>query len=75
VTETTLTAEWHIDLVGIWTSVPITRTTDGTDTLGNGVTLTVASNDAAPDDITIKIPRINAAPGAKLFARLKATKP
>jgi autotransporter-associated beta strand protein len=75
IAETTLTAEWDIDLAGIWTSVPITRTTDGTDTLDNGVTVTVASNAAAPDDITVKIPRINAAPGAKLFARINAAKP
>ena len=75
IAETTLTAEWDIDLAGIWTSVPITRTTDGTDTLDNSVTVTVASNAAAPDDITVKIPRINAAPGAKLFARINAAKP
>ena len=73
-TEATLTAEWDVDLAGTWTSVAITRATDGTDTLANGVTVTVATNGASPDDIIVKIPRVNAV-GNKLFGRIKATKP
>jgi hypothetical protein len=72
IAETTLTAEWDVDLAGIWTSVLINRTTDGTDSLANGVTVTVATNGTSPDDITVKIPRSNA-PGGSLFARIKAT--
>ena len=75
VSETTLTAEWDVDLAGIWTSVPVNATTAGIHTYDNGVTVTVVTNDAAPDDITVKIPRSNAAPGTTLFARLKATQP
>jgi fibronectin-binding autotransporter adhesin len=74
VAETTLTAEWDVDLVGTWTSVPINQTAAGTYNLPNGVTVTVVTHDAAPDDITVRIPRSNAV-GDKLFARLKATQP
>ena len=74
VTETTLTAEWDVDLAGTWTSVPVNETAAGTYNYANGVTVTVVTNDAAPDDITVRIPRSNAV-GGKLFARLKATQP
>jgi autotransporter-associated beta strand protein len=70
----TLTAEWDVDLAGSWTSVAITRTTDGNDTLANGVNVAVATNGSQPDDITVRIPRANAVDG-KLFGRIRATQP
>jgi hypothetical protein len=71
---TTLSAEWDVDLAGTWTSVAITRTTDGNDTLANGVNVAVVTHGAQPDDITVRIPRANAV-GDKLFGRIKATQP
>jgi fibronectin-binding autotransporter adhesin len=73
ITEATLTAEWDVDLAGSWTSVPINETAAGTYNYPYGVTVTVVTNDAASDDITVRIPRTNAVDG-KLFARLKAVK-
>lgn len=53
-----------------WTSVPL-GAASATD--GNGVIVTVEENDAAPDDITISIPRALATED-KLFGRLQVTK-
>lgn len=74
VTETTLSTEWDVDLTGTWTSVAVDQTVAGSYNYANGVIVTVVTNAAAPDDITVKIPRSNAV-GGKLFARLKATRP
>lgn len=53
-----------------WTSVPITAA-DSTQ-LPSGVIIEVAENGAAPDDITIRIPRTHAVDG-KLFAQIRVS--
>jgi hypothetical protein len=54
-----------------WTSVPITAASSTQ--LPSGVIIEVAENGAAPDDITIRIPRIHQVDG-KLFARIQVTR-
>lgn len=39
----------------------------------NGIVITVVENGAAPDDVTVKLPR-NLAPGGRLFARLRVVR-
>ncbi|MES2439545.1 MAG: immunoglobulin domain-containing protein [Verrucomicrobiota bacterium] len=66
----TLIVEWDADLVGTWTSIPVTQA--GGSYVG-GVSVTV-NQSAAPDAVTVHIPAANAA-GGKVFARLRATMP
>lgn len=66
----TLTLEWDNDLLGTWTSVPITQAGGPQ---ANGVTVTV-NQVPAPDEVTVNIPASNSSAG-HLFARLRATMP
>ena len=53
VAETTLTAEWDVDLAGPWSSVPINETTAGTYSYAKGVTVKVAEKLSAIQTIDI----------------------
>jgi autotransporter-associated beta strand protein len=70
-TNTTLFAQWSADLA-TWTDVLIGAISSGPD--ANGVTVTVAENAAAPDSISVRLPRSNG-PLGRLFIRLKAAGP
>ena len=63
-------AEYGSNLTG-WTDVTL-GTVAGTVTDGNGVVVMVADNGAAPDTVTVKIPKILSG-GGKLFVRLKVS--
>jgi hypothetical protein len=69
--ETTLLAQWTTTLTE-WSNVVVSATNSGPD--ANGVVITVTENGAAPDDITVSVPRANGVNGT-LDARIKATKP
>ncbi|MCW1923866.1 autotransporter-associated beta strand repeat-containing protein [Luteolibacter arcticus] len=61
--------QWGSDLTG-WTDVVVGESSAAPD--ANGVEIQVIENEAAPDDITVSIPRALAS-GGKLFARLNIT--
>ena len=65
---TTLFSQWSTDLA-TWNDVPIGAISSGPD--ANGVTVTVAENDTAPDSINVRVPHSNG-PG-RLFILLKAS--
>ena len=71
IAETTLTVEWNTDLSATWNSIPI-----GTVDVGpSGSNPTVDIDAPVAGKVTVNIPAANAAPGAKIFARIKATQP
>jgi hypothetical protein len=73
VAETTLTLEWAASPAGPWSAAAITETTDGVFGLPDGITLTLATNGAAPDTLTLRLP--GTLGPAMLFARLRLSRP
>lgn len=68
--ESDVVIQYASDLVGTWTSIPITQAGG---TYANGVTVSI-DDSVTPNTVSVSIPVSNAVNG-KLFARLRVTQP